>query len=361
MSHWNFRQPARELDHTSRLPLIIQTLLVLTTLLFDSVPNSDARSYVPLAHHRAHSSTFAAEVRPSTPLPMEKEERLISDFNIAIAGDWGCSENSSATAENINNKEPELVLVPGDLSYNSNDPSCWYEIISAFESKTKISIGNHDDGEKIKSEYLKHFNLTRSFYSFYHENIHIVVMDPYILYGTGSPQYNFVEEDLRAASSNKSIDWIFVMVHEPLYTSLAVHHSSGSLREAYHPLFDKYGVDLVIQAHNHIYSRTFPLQYNSDTPREPIIVNNSSENTISNNNSSNQYTDPSIPIFIVAGTAGRELHDIEEQRPYVAYNSDSVYGFLNIDVINNGKTLIGTFHANSNSSSIKDQFIINKP
>jgi hypothetical protein len=290
----------------------------------------------------------------------------LSDFNMAIAGDWGCSENSRATAENIQNKEPELVLIPGDLSYNSDDPSCWYEIISPFASKTKISIGNHDDGEEIKNEYMNHFNLSQSFYSINHENIHIVVMDPYISYDIDSPQYNFVEEDLRASSSNRTINWIFVMVHEPLYTSLAVHHPSGSLREAYHPLFDKYGVDLVIQAHNHIYSRTFPLQYNSDTPREPIIVDNSSKNTTSNNNSSNQYTNPSVPIFIVAGTGGRELHDIEEQRPYVAYSSDSDYGFLNVDISknnnNNESTLNAKYYANSDSDegTVIDEFIISK-
>ena len=64
-------------------------------------------------------------------------------------------------------------------------------------------------------------------------------------------------------SQNKSIDWIVVYVYRPMYTSPTVHPAREPLRDSYHPLFDMYGVDLVLQGHNHNYQRSYPLRYNA--------------------------------------------------------------------------------------------------
>lgn len=273
-------------------------------------------------------------------------------FNIAIAGDWGCTHNTNKTANNIADKDPELVLIPGDLSYESA-PDCWYKIISPFASKTKIAIGNHDD--EITNEYLNHFNLSQSFYSFDYENVHVLVMDTESSYKVNSTQYNFVKEDLNAASLNSTIDWIFVMLHRPMYTSHAAHGGSDTLRTAYHQLFSEYDVNLVLQSHNHLYERTLPLQFNSKDPGEPII-----DITKNSTNSSN-YVSPSNPLFITVGTAGHSLDSLDEHRPYVACVTNRHYGFLNINVTN--EMLSAKFHANSHlhiADAVIDSFTITK-
>ena len=61
-----------------------------------------------------------------------------TDFNIAVVGDWSCSSNAKKTADNINDKNPELVLAAGDLGYDTQSGSCWYDIIAPFVSKTTI-------------------------------------------------------------------------------------------------------------------------------------------------------------------------------------------------------------------------------
>ena len=38
-------------------------------------------------------------------------------FNFVAAGDWGCDKKAHETVSNIENKNPELVLALGDLSY----------------------------------------------------------------------------------------------------------------------------------------------------------------------------------------------------------------------------------------------------
>ena len=43
----------------------------------------------------------------------------VSDFRFAAAGDWGCTAATSTTVKDIQNKDPELVLALGDLSYQT--------------------------------------------------------------------------------------------------------------------------------------------------------------------------------------------------------------------------------------------------
>ena len=63
-------------------------------------------------------------------------------------------------------------------------------------------------------------------------------------------QYDFIKNDLGNISKNSNIDWIIVHQHKPLYSSNNYQDVSEELRNIYHPLFDKYNVDLVISSHN---------------------------------------------------------------------------------------------------------------
>ncbi|WP_343329661.1 metallophosphoesterase family protein [Polaribacter staleyi] len=56
--------------------------------------------------------------------------------------------------------------------------------------------------------------------------------------------------------SNKK-KWTTITTHYPIY-STAKGRDNKELREAIKPLIDKYGVDLVLQGHDHTYARGFP-------------------------------------------------------------------------------------------------------
>jgi hypothetical protein len=267
------------------------------------------------------------------------------EFNIAVAADWGCEEDTEKTAENIQSKNPELVIAAGDLSYEES-AECWFEIIEPFMSKMTIAVGDHEysdtSGEEkgIISQYLKPLNLPKTYYSFDRNNVHFVFIDPFIDYEPGSVQYQFIEHDLRNAASNPTIDWTFVAESIPIYTSPSDHPADSNIRDIYHPLFDKYGVDLVFTSDNHNYQRTFPLKYNSDddSSNNPIIADNHR-----NYYNYNDYNGGVIYLIII-GTGGRSLYEIEQQAPFVAKQDDKHFGFLNIDI--NDKILKGTFYAN---------------
>jgi predicted MPP superfamily phosphohydrolase len=275
------------------------------------------------------------------------------DFNFAAVGDFGCNTDAKETLRNIFNLRPEVLLALGDLSYEPGS-NCWFDMIAPLEKYTivKIAFGYHDifdGGGDLLQSYLRHFNLAKQFYSFDYRNIHFLSMATELNYSAGSDQYQFVVNDLKKASNNSKITWIVVYSFRPFYSSPSTHPGPAELRDTYHPLFDKYGVDLVLQAHVHNYQRTFPIVFNSIHRSIPIIESD---------NTSNYTGVQKGPLFITIGTAGQEFHTLYAQVPFVVRQFER-HGFVNIVVTENGRKLVGSFYDN-NSHKLLDQFTIAK-
>ena len=296
-----------------------------------------------------------------------------TNFNFAAVGDWGCTDDTTDTIKNIQNKDPELILALGDLSYE-NTGNCWLNETSSINNKLKIAIGNHDYDDDKKRDvtllqvlYKNHFGLSNTYYSFDYHNVHFIAIDSMLPYTINSPQYSFVRNDLTKAASDPNIDWIIVYFHHPMYTSSSEHSSDLLLRETYHPLFDLYGVDLVLQGHNHNYQRSYPITYNinnvnnnNDNYHKISNINNdiSSKPTITSTNP-NTYNNPTGEIYVTAGTGGESLYDFKNKADFIA-TQYKAFGFFNVDIPSDGTKLIGTFYANEDIGSVKDTFIITK-
>ena len=286
---------------------------------------------------------------------------LIPDFNFAAVGDWECTSHTIDTVNNILDKKPELVLGLGDFSY---DPTtdCWFKIVDPIDEIMKVAIGNHDEDSSAELDSLMtHFNLTKPYYSFDYQNVHFTII--YSSPGEtshhtikaplteGSEQYKFIENDLAKASTDPNIDWMVAVYHKFAYTSPSALDTVDELRKTLHPLFDKYGVDLVLEGHQHNYQRSYPIRYNRDNPDYPII-------TTTDSNNRNSYTSSEGPIFATIGTGGATLFNLTGKAPYIA-SQHVGYGILNVDVINNGKTLNAKFYEDIDGI-VKDQFTITK-
>jgi predicted MPP superfamily phosphohydrolase len=288
----------------------------------------------------------------------EHDTKESHQFNFVAAGDFGCSEEAIRTVNGMVMKNPELVIALGDLSYQRS-PNCWLNIINPIDSsgKVKISFGYHDMSTELfkYNTYLKHFNLTNPYYSFNYQNVHFLAMatakNNLIPYDETSQQYQFVKNDLKMARDNKSIDWIIVYSFRSFYSSNTTHHGQDELRNFYHPLFDKYGVDIVLQAHNHNYQRTYPITFNETSPSSPIVLDKGKQNL---------YNNPKGPIFVTVGTAGAPLYNFSSQKPFIisqfAHN-----GFLNVVIEKSKKefNLTGMFYKNNNLEK-QDYFTIMK-
>jgi hypothetical protein len=78
---------------------------------------------------------------------------------------------------------------------------------------------------------------------------------------SGGAQTRWLEETLAAASKDLEIDWIIVQMHQDALSSTKNGNGSDKgLRESWLPLFDKYGVDLVLCGHDHDYERSWPVR-----------------------------------------------------------------------------------------------------
>jgi hypothetical protein len=78
---------------------------------------------------------------------------------------------------------------------------------------------------------------------------------------SGGEQTRWLERTLREASEDDDIDWIIVQMHQDALSSSKTGNGSDlGLRQTWLPLFDQFGVDLVVCGHDHDYERSFPVR-----------------------------------------------------------------------------------------------------
>jgi hypothetical protein len=277
-----------------------------------------------------------------------------SEFDFVIAGDYGCDSKTRQTIEGMEDEDPDLVFALGDLS-EVKDSNCFFDIISDLDEdgRFKVALGDDDTTSTRYGDYINHFDLENPFYSFDYQNVHFLAMSTgkgsVIPYVNGSEQYQFIQDDLIKAANNPNIDWIIVYGYRPFYTSPSIHPANEILRETYPPLFEKYGVDMVITSHNHNYQRSYPLVYNIDSSRQPIVKDVNAS----------QYNSPGVPIYFIVGTAGNNLYDFRGQAPYMVSQFQET-GFLHVNVTKTDRDVLAGGFLNIETGNYDDQFMIIK-
>lgn len=247
------------------------------------------------------------------------QTQVFAGFKVAALGDISCDSAAMKTIQDIEQFKPNATLFLGDLSYTTS-PACFLKLISnlSTNSTAKIVIGNHDSAEDgtpgLEQEYLKAFNLSKPYYSFDYPNpnVHFLVMSTQ-LNDSDTNQLSFVTHDLNKTSNTSN--FTIVMMHKPLYTSPSRHPPEIGFRNVYAPLFQKYGVDLVLQAHNHIFE---------------VLAPNGNE---------------SKPLYITVGTGGRSHYPISGKLPFSLAQDNKNFGFLGLTL--NETKLNGAFYTNN--------------
>src|ERR671910_1956508 len=271
-------------------------------------------------------------------------------FNFVAVGDWDCTGETEDTVENIIEHDPGLVLALGDLSYNG-DAGCWLELIEPLADKTKIAIGNHEmDSDDLTEDYMNYFGLKEQYYSFNHKNMHFLALSTETDYEQDSEQYEFAQRDLEKYSKDPFIDWIIVFYHQYIYGSGGGLPEETDFRETYHPLFDKYKVDLALQGHLHAYERTYPITFNGDEEDEPIVQDSAP----------NIYKNPKGTIFLTVGTGGAHDMQLSSLKDFSAKGIAGDFGIANIEIENDQTPLSGEFIKNGKKQKVLDEFKIIK-
>ena len=161
-------------------------------------------------------------------------------------------------------------------------------------------------------------------------------MDTQSDYDVGSQQYEFTREQLELADNDPNILWKVVCYHKPSLHAEGDHHGAlVDFRDAYHPLFDQFHVDFIFCGHNHIYWRSFPIQYDPNNSSEPVVVNTTLNGPYNNVDGRN---------FFVVGTGGRTVHDSSESTWLT--NMHVVYGVGYLYLENQGRRIRWEFVSN---------------
>ena len=276
------------------------------------------------------------------------DENLI---NFVITGDLAVNANTKENLKNIEKVNPEIILFVGDLRNDDGPTAGWFEMTEFLgKDRIRIAIGNHDIVHQ--NEYQTYYNLPKEFYSFDFGNVHFITLATDSVIHTRAEQFQFLVADLQSAANNSAIDWIIVGLHKPIYSdgkNILIRDTVNVInlehmiywRTIVQPLFDNYGVDLVLQGHNQFYERFKPLSFDS---------------IVTDNNSSN-YVDPQGQIYVTVGTGGHRIHEIPKKSD-LSEVQHQMFGFLNLKLTPDGKTLNGEFI--SLDEEVIDKFQIKK-
>jgi len=193
----------------------------------------------------------------------------------------------------IEQVDPLFHLLNGDLCYANLDADrlrTWHAFHENNSRSARFrpwmpAAGNHEDergnGPIGYSGYQARFALPGNgstdaelaglWYSFTVGSVHVVVLqnddvalqdggDNYVHGYSGGAQRTWLEQDLRRARADKSIDWVVVCMHQVVISSADFNGVDLGVREQWGPLFDRYGVDLVVCGHEHHYERSLPVR-----------------------------------------------------------------------------------------------------
>ena len=212
-----------------------------------------------------------------------------------------------------------------------------------LESRVPViySIGNHDcftgsndysytasAGNLLRKYWPYQFvpQAGRSYYSFEYGPVFVCVLDQYTKTGYSTPpddfqQYNWATSEI--ASSTKP--WKIVLFHEPAWSARTDpyptdgHGNHLNIQQYYHPVFVNSSIEVVVQGHNHFYSRC--------------------------------VTDE--VTYLTTGGGGAPLHIPELTAPYLV-TAESVHNFVKFRINGN----IMTVEAMDDSGSVIDSFNI---
>ena len=85
--------------------------------------------------------------------------------------------------------------------------------------------------------------------------------DSYVRGYSKGAQKAWLEKELTAARRDHDIDWIVVCMHQVAISTVDNFNGADlGIRQEWGPLFDKYGVDLVVCGHEHHYERSHPIR-----------------------------------------------------------------------------------------------------
>ena len=247
-------------------------------------------------------------------------------FRFLAFGDPGrATPEQIAVAARIESLHADLAILTGDIIYEGGEAANftpqYFDIYRPTIARIPFypCLGNHDVVTSNGQPYLDAFYLPTNnptsierYYSFDYSNAHFVALEVTVEGAAPSAAMRaWLDADLAATTKH----WKFVFFHVPMYSNPGGHGGDAAIAASLEPILDARGVDIVFTGHNHFYTRTYPIMGGTivDSSQEPNYVN------------------PSGPIYIVTGAAGRALYPLSGANGYEAF-SKSTFHTTSVDV-----------------------------
>lgn len=257
------------------------------------------------------------------------------DFTFTAFGDHGVSEAASRNVENILREKPAFHLLLGDISYANGNQPVWDAYFTQIEPMAcqipvMPTLGNHEN-ERIGPEkkrigyvsYLARFALpgVETHYTFDYGAARFVAFNSNE--SENQEQLAWLEKTLADARQDKKVRWLIVYHHHPLFGSTQRRGDNKGLIAALQPLYDKYRVDLVLQGHDHVYERQYPIR-NSQAVSTSLQV----------------YAQGQGTVYVICGGGGKSLYKFAPEKPAICATRESTYCYLKVHVPQKGPLVV---------------------
>lgn len=229
-------------------------------------------------------------------------------------------------------EDADFVLHTGDLVEIAEVEDEWVDIFEqSKESWMKLPLavapGNHDEytlnsDEPVTEKFNEHINVPvtngkisgGSYYSFDYNGAHFVVINTNDNKNPdekaiSDEQMAWIKEDIQKARENGA-KWVILAYHKPLFSKS--YHSLQdedvkNVREEFMQLIDELDVDLALQGHDHVVSRTKSLKF---VPTEENFSNAViDEAEVVERDGTEYYKNPEGTVFVLPNTGGTKTYD----------------------------------------------------
>ncbi len=228
----------------------------------------------------AYKFTLPPQSSPSSKFPYP--------FSLGLTGDLGQTNVTTLSINSLISMNPAAVLLAGDLAYADGWPALWDRFGNIIEPLASrfllLTAGGNHEGSYSENwlSYLAryptpHTGSGSSSFCYWAKEVgpvHLVTLCSYAGYTNTSLQYRWLQKHLATALDRTATPWLVVMMHVPWYNSNFGHWKEGELmRQTMEPLMFQYGVDLVLDGHQHSYERTYPVYNNALNPCGTVYLN----------------------------------------------------------------------------------------
>jgi acid phosphatase type 7 len=199
-------------------------------------------------------------------VPFEKDETWSFVVFSDVQAGYGVFSN---LAMNISNLEPapEAAFCCGDIMLRSANEAEWLSFtLSAEPIRQKMPLyiarGNHENNDSVSEVILHHYGHITTDHFYYtatEKNTFFIVLDTNERGMEGAilgDQFEWLENQLDSASSEQSINNIFIFMHRPLFPQ--GRHMGEDLTNAneLHQLFLKHTkIRTVFSGHDHMFNK----------------------------------------------------------------------------------------------------------